>query len=107
MVFSSLYFLYFFFPVAFVLYLLVPKNTKNLVLLLASIYFYAWGEPVYIVLMLFSAVFNYVMGLDIDRRKDFAQRKQSMLFGILVNLLILGFFKYYDVVVKRFCNIYG
>lgn len=95
MVFSSLYFLYIFFPITFFLHLIAPENTKNLILLFSSIYFYAWGEPVYVGLMLFSAVFNYVIGLDIEHRKNAAQRKHSMLFGVLVNLLLLGFFKYY------------
>lgn len=94
-VFSSLYFVFFFFPIVFALHALVPRCMKNLVLLLASLYFYAWGEPVYVVLMLFSAIFNYVMGLDIQRRADSAQRRRSMLFGVLVNVFLLGFFKYY------------
>ncbi|MDY2627027.1 MAG: MBOAT family O-acyltransferase [Lachnospiraceae bacterium] len=93
MVFSSLYFLFSFLPLVLCVYFLVPEFLKNIVLLLASIFFYAWGEPVYVVLMLFSAVFNYVIGLDLDRTKGY-EKNVLLIFAVGVNLLILGFFKY-------------
>ena len=67
MLFSSIPFLYYFFPIVLILYFLVPKAGKNLVLLLASLFFYWWGEPRYVVLMAVTIAFSYVCGLLIDR----------------------------------------
>lgn len=80
----------------------VPPKVKNLVLLTASIFFYAWGEPVYVVLMLFSTLFNYVLGLDIARKEKEAARKRSLIFAVIINLFILGFFKYYGFLLDIF-----
>ena len=64
-------------------------------MLLASLIFYAWGEPVYIFLMLLSILFNYFSGLDIARNlTDRRLAKRSLIFNIVVNIAILGFFKY-------------
>ena len=62
MVFSSVVFLFRFLPLFFILYYLVPGRGKNLVLFLGSLFFYAWGEPVYVLLMLFSTVADYAHG---------------------------------------------
>ena len=65
-------------------------------MLIASLLFYAWGEPVYVILMILSILFNYVMGKDISERQDnLDKKKQSLIFAVVVKLLILGFFKYY------------
>ena len=69
MLFSSIVFLFTFLPAVLVLYYLLPERFHNPVLLLASLIFYAWGEPVYIFLMLLSILFNYFSGLDIDGQK--------------------------------------
>lgn len=95
MVFSSLNFLFIFLPTVLILYFLCPKTSvRNAVLLFASILFYAWGEPVYVILMLFSILINYVLGLDISR-SDGRRRKVQFVTAVGVNLFILGFFKYY------------
>lgn len=94
MVFSSLYFLFLFLPVVLAAYGLAPQGLKNVVLLGASIFFYAWGEPVYVALMLFSAALNYVFGLDIGLHQGWA-RRGKLILALAVNLLLLGFFKYY------------
>ncbi|MBR6444573.1 MAG: MBOAT family protein, partial [Firmicutes bacterium] len=109
MVFSSILFIFIFLPALFVLYVIAPKVIgKNIVLFLGSIFFYAWGEPVYVVLMLFSAVFNYVMGVDIDRaRKTEKGAKANLIFTIVVNLFILSFFKYYGFLIDTFNGIFG
>lgn len=99
MVFSSLYFLFSFLPLVFCLYFLVPGFLKNIILLLASIFFYAWGEPVYVVLMLFSVVFNYILGLDMDSTEG-NEKKILLFFAVSVNLFILGFFKYYGFCIE-------
>ncbi len=97
MVFSSIVFLFVFLPIVLALYYVIPGlRWKNIILLAASIVFYAWGEPVYIVLMLLSILFNFIMGLELDRLRDEpARRKINLIFTAVVNLCILGFFKYY------------
>lgn len=107
MVFSSLFFMFLFLPVVLGVYYAVPKAGKNLVLLLASIFFYAWGEPIYIILMLFSAVFNYFMGLELERLSgDKRLRKINLIFTLVINLLILGFFKYYGFLLDTINGIF-
>ena len=60
MIFSSVFFIFVFLPVVLLAYFLVPKKLKNVVILIASLIFYAWGEPIYIVLMIFGILFNYL-----------------------------------------------
>ena len=106
MVFSSLNFLFLFFPLVMLLHLVAPAKLKNPVLLVASVYFYAWGEPVYIVLMLISVAFNYVTGRQIGERRAPKRRRSSLVFGIVVNLLILGFSKYYGFLIETLNGIF-
>lgn len=102
MVFSSIFFIFSFLPVTIVAYYLAPKRVRNGILLLASLFFYAWGEPVYLFLMLYSILFNYVMGIDIARKQRRGKRAGvSLFFGVAVNLLILGFFKYYGFLAEN------
>ena len=102
MVFSSLNFLFLFLPAVLLAHTLVPMRFKNIVLLAASIFFYAWGEPVYVVLMVLNIAFSYTVGLQIESRKQKWARKRSLVFGIVINLLMLGFFKYYGFAVDTF-----
>lgn len=96
MLFSSITFLFMFLPIVMAVYYLVPNGVKNIVLLLASLFFYAWGEPVYVVLMILSIVLNYFCGQDIEANGDDPKKaKRSLVFALVANLLILGFFKYY------------
>ena len=69
MVFSSVVFLFRYLPLVLLLYFAVPKCAKNFILFIVSLIFYAWGEPVYVVLMLFSTVVDYTHGLLIDKYK--------------------------------------
>ena len=78
-----------------ILYYLLPVRFRNVILLLASLVFYAWGEPVYLFLMLLSILFNYFSGLDIARNlQDKRAAKRSLVFNLIINLAVLGFFKY-------------
>ena len=98
MIFSSIFFLFVFLPVTLILYFLVPWKLKNTVLLIVSLIFYAWGEPVYVFLMLFSILFNYISGIEIQKYREENNEKFlrfSFWFTVVVNLAILGFFKYY------------
>lgn len=102
MVFSSIFFIFSFLPVTIVAYYLAPKRMRNGILLLASLFFYAWGEPIYLFLMLYSILFNYIMGIDIARKRRVNKRAGvSLFFGVLINLLILGFFKYYGFLAEN------
>ena len=96
MLFSSITFLFMFLPIVLAVYYIVPYKAKNIVLLLASLFFYAWGEPVYVILMVLSIIFNYFCGRDIAAYADDPRKaKLNMIFAVAVNLLLLGFFKYY------------
>ena len=101
MLFSSLVFLFTFLPITLLVYYLVPRKVKNVVLLIASLIFYAWGEPVYIFLMLISILFNYFCGMDIALKAGRKSQVRSLIFTIVVNLFILGFFKYYGFIVTN------
>ncbi len=96
MVFSSLSFLCLFLPLTLGLYYLCPRKGRNTVLLLASLVFYAWGEPKYVVLMLLSIVVNYVFGLLLGRNKS----KLWLILSVVFNIGILGIFKYADLLIR-------
>ena len=104
MIFSSIFFLFVFLPITLLLYYVVPWKFKNFMLLLCSLIFYAWGEPVYVFLMLFSIVFNYLSGIEIDgyrQNENTKMLRYSFWFTVIVNLAILGFFKYYGFLVNN------
>ncbi len=95
MVFSSLLFLFIFLPLVLSLYYFSPKKYGNYILLILSLIFYAWGEPVYVLLMMFSVVINFYFGLWIHRTQEKGSgEKFAMLISIICNLLLLAFFKY-------------
>jgi len=107
MVFSSLLFLFYFLPVVLGLYYLAPRRYKNLVLFVCSLFFYAWGEPIYIVLMLFSSVVDYTHGLLIEKYRGKNLAKWFVASSILINLGLLGFFKYADFFVLNLNALLG
>ncbi len=95
MVFSRLFFLYFFLPICLVCYAAVGKiNAKNTVLVIFSLIFYAWGEPVYVLLMLLSAFVNYICGLFISRFRGGRGDTAATVIAVVYDLLMLGIFKY-------------
>jgi Predicted membrane protein involved in D-alanine export len=111
MLFSSIIFLYYFLPVVLAAYFIVPKKhmkARNIILLIASLIFYSWGEPVYVFLMIYSAFFNYFMALEIykEKRKG-GSGKRNMLFTLIVNLFILCFFKYFGFLMDTINGILG
>ena len=104
MVFSSLEFLFLFLTVTLLIYFIVPLKLRNIVLLLVSLIFYGWGEPVYVFLMIFTIIVDYIFGLLVEkglRKDDKKFAKRSMVAAIVINLAILGFFKYYDFFVTN------
>lgn len=102
MVFSSLIFIFKFLPFTLVIYYLSPRRLRNLILFIASLIFYAWGEPVYILIMLFSTMFDYINGRLIEKFR--CSKKMSTLVlinSMVVNLGILFFFKYYGFMIDN------
>ena len=108
MVFSSLLFLFVYLPVVLAIYYIVPRRWRNLWLFIANLVFYGWGEPVYILLMLFSICINYFSGILIERfRDDRRKAKRILVVDIVINLAMLGFFKYYDLFATTLSTIPG
>ena len=95
MVFSSLTFLCLFLPLTLGLYYLCPRRGRNAVLLAASLVFYAWGEPKYVLLMVLSIAANYGFGLLLGRGDRL--RRLWLILGVAFNLAMLGLFKYADL----------
>lgn len=106
MVFSNLFFMYAFLPLCMLLYF-VSKNIhwKNAVLIVFSLIFYAWGEPVCIVVMLISVMANYFCGLLIDKFRDTKYAKLGVILSLIVSLGLLATFKYTGFVVENLNNI--
>lgn len=108
MVFSSLTFLCAFLPIVVILYGILPVKCRNFFLLAASLFFYAWGEPRYILIMLFSTVFDYINGRLIeyyDEQKKCKAKKRVVIVLIVGNLAILVFFKYADMLIASWNQI--
>lgn len=104
MVFSSLLFMFRFLPIVLILYFIAPKKLRNFVLFIASLIFYAWGEPVYVVLMIFSTVVDYTHGLwvyKLKEKNEMGKAKLVVLSSMVINLALLGFFKYADFVITN------
>ena len=99
MVFSSLPFLFFYLMAVLAVYKLAPLKVRNLILLLVSLFFYGWGEPVYIFIMLLSIAVDYTHGRLVERwRENDALARRVVASSVLCNLAILFFFKYWDFV---------
>ena len=98
MVFSSLEFIFVFLASVLAVYYLVPPKARNIVLLLFSLVFYGWGEPVYVFLMIATITVDYICGYIIGRDLDSKPKraKVTLIISIVINLALLGVFKYYD-----------
>ena len=104
MVFSSLEFLLAFLTVTLLVYFVVPLKLRNIVLLVVSLIFYGWGEPVYVFLMIFTITVDYIFGLLVERaqkRDDPKRARLHLILSVVINLAILGFFKYYNFFVSN------
>jgi len=107
MVFSSLSFLFLFLPAVLLVYFAVPRQGKNTVLFLFSLLFYAWGEPVYVLLMIFSTVLDYTCGRLVDKFRGTNKQKIGLIISVVVNLGLLCFFKYSDFLIGTINGIFG
>lgn len=107
MLFSGITFLYYFLPLMLALYFLVPGAAKNAVLLIASLIFYAWGEPQYVFLMITSIIVGYVSGLLIEVFHKKGKAKLILAASIGIHLGLLGYFKYADFLIGNFNEVTG
>ena len=107
MVFSGAVFLYAFLPLTLAVYALAPQRGRNAVLLIASLLFYAFGEPVYVFLLLLSSVSNWALSLCIERRRGTRTAKLALAVSVLLNLGLLGFFKYADFFLTTVNGLFG
>lgn len=108
MVFSSLIFIFIFLPLVLVSYYIVPKRFKNTIILLASLIFYAWGEPVYVLLIIVSILINY-FGALLIRKYIIDKEKSKFIFitVLLIDISVLFFFKYYGFAIESLGSILG
>ena len=108
MVFSGLPFLFFYLMAVVLIYRLTPLKLRNLFLLLASLAFYGWGEPVYILIMLLSILVDYTHGMLVERwRENDIMARRAVSSSVFFNLLILVFFKYWDFIAVNINTLTG
>ena len=106
MLFYSIEFLYYFLPIVIALYFIVPMKFKNLILLLSSLFFYYWGEPVYTIIMAVMALSGYIHGLLIDKFRGTVKSKVAVVSSVVVGLGALGFFKYSNFFIDNINNLF-
>lgn len=108
MVFSSTIFLCVYLPLVLLGYYICPKKGKNLFLLIVSLIFYAWGEPKYVFLMIFSILVNYVFGLLMDKHRENKKRlKLLLVISVIIDLGLLSVFKYTDFIITNINSAFG
>ena len=108
MVFSSLVFLFFFVPIVLLLYFVLPTKARNLLILISGLFFYAWGEPKYIVIMILSTAIDYTAGRFIDYYdKSPKKRTVFLLVSVIMNLSLLAVFKYSSFIITTINSILG
>ena len=105
MLFSSITFLFYFLPILLIIYFIVPKKFKNLVLFIFSLFFYFYGEPKYGFLLLLSCIINYIMGNLIDKYRKRA--KVFLIIALMYNIGQLIYFKYLDFFIENINNIFN
>ena len=108
MVFSSTIFLCVYLPLVLLGYYICPKKGRNLFLLIVSLVFYAWGEPKYVFLMIFSILVNYIFGRLMDKHRENKKRMKLLLvLSVVIDLGLLSVFKYTDFIITNVNAIFG
>jgi len=100
MIFSSAVFLLAFLPVTFVINFLIKDKYSNIALLIASLIFYAWGEPILVLVMMLSILLNWGMGFIISRVSHLSLKRLALFTAVICDLLILGYYKYYGFAIS-------
>mgnify|MGYP003304014772 CR=1 FL=1 len=100
MLFSSIPFLYYFLPLVLIIYFAVPFKFKNFVLLIASLIFYAWGEPRYVVIMVVSVLIGFILGIQIEKFRGRTLGKALTALSVVICLGFLLYFKYVDFFIE-------
>jgi len=107
MLFSSSIFLFAFLPIVFILNIILPARSRNFFLLAASLVFYAWGEPFFILLMLFSITINYCLAILISNASSFRSKQSFLVVAVVLNLVLLGVFKYANFITLNLTRLTG
>lgn len=110
MAFNDISFLFLFFPAILLLHTLIPMEGKNIILLLGSLVFFSWGTPEYLFLLILIILFNYLSGLQMAAQKEAgkdAAKKRTLISAVVVNLLLLGFFKYWGFLLDNINALLG
>lgn len=107
MLFSSIPFLYYFLPIVLIFYFSVPKCLKNLVLLLSSLFFYGWGEPKYVVIMIVSILIGFLSGHLIEVFRGKGLSKVFLFFSVFASICMLAYFKYMDFFISNINHLTG
>ena len=108
MIFSSISFLFAFLSVVLLCYYICPENRRNVILMASGLLFYAWGEPVYVLLLLFTTLVDYTAGRLMERfREDPKRRKLMLILSITVNLSLLAVFKYSSFLIESLNGLFG
>lgn len=107
MLFSSISFIYYFLPLILMLYFLVPFKFKNLILLVSSLFFYFYGEPIYSILILISSLSGYIHGLWIDKSRKSRYAKLPLICSIVFSIGILLYFKYANFLIENIIWLFG
>lgn len=108
MVFSSLTFLYFFLPITLLIYFVSPKAIKNFILLVTGLFFYAWGEPIYVLIMILSAAIDYTAGRIMNwKDNNKTARTICLIVSVLMNVGLLGIFKYSSFFITNINAVFG
>ncbi len=107
MLFSSIPFIYYFLPLVFLIYFLVPRKFKNFTLLVSSLVFYAWGEPKLTVVMLISIATGYISGLILEKYRNTKKGRLILCLSLLIPIGFLVYFKYADFFISSFNSVTG
>lgn len=106
MVFSSNEFLFLYLPLSLILYFVSPLKWRNAILFLVSLIFYGWEKPIYLAIMLFTITANYFFGYLVDRySSDPPKKRAALVWAIVIDLSLLGFFKYTDLLLETLAEI--
>lgn len=108
MVFSSVEFLYFYLPAVLLIYRITPKKLKNAVLFASGLIFYAFGEPVYVFVLVASCLIDYFAGLIMSRCGERPKaRRACLIVSVVMNLGLLGIFKYTSFIIETLNGVFG